>query len=89
VALADKTVTLGKRFPSITHTQEAVTPVWQPEALEVVTRTLLPPALSMLSLSQLSTEAARVHVAGVVSSFLFRGCHTWILSPVNNTIAHN
>ena len=68
VALADKSVTLASRFPGIKfRKEEAAAPSLQADALEVVTKALLAPALKIMTLSQLCTEAARVHVAGSVS----------------------
>jgi hypothetical protein len=67
VALADKSVTLASRFPGIKLCREPAGPSLQADALEAVTKALLEPALKIMSLSQLRTEAARVHVAGSVS----------------------
>jgi hypothetical protein len=64
VALADKSVTLASRFPGIKLCREPAGPSLQAHALEAVTKALLEPALKIMSLSQLRTEAARVHVAG-------------------------
>ena len=81
MALADNKVTLRKRFPGIVHARMDVEPQLQPEALEFVTNALLRPALSMLSRSQLSTEAARVHVVGLVSDWLcVRACRATVLT---------
>lgn len=67
VALADKSVTLASRFPGIKFCKEPAGPSLQADALEAVTKALLEPALKLMSLSQLRSEAARVHVAGSVS----------------------
>jgi len=94
VALADGTVTLRERFPRITHTKEAheaATAVLAAGAADVLPKAVVQTALRVLTASQLSTEAARVQVAGLVSGGFFgeggMNCYR-TRSPHRNSIAH-
>lgn len=68
-ALGDDTVTLASRFPHIVHAgKEEVVSKMESDAEAFVTKTILEAAVGVMSRCQLRTEAARVHVAGAVSS---------------------